>query len=156
MFSFVPRNQTGLLKSINRANTLISPPQVQIHGPVSLSENVECIVVNPRHKRDLVITKRLDRFVEQNKCNLIWMDPNDLTEAVPSSSGATGHDVLPGALTPSLDAIGHDDLIGVVPPSSRATCHDDLPRSLPSSYRATSHYPSVSTSLFGPYARTGR
>jgi len=77
-------------KSINH-NTLISPPQVQIHGPVSLSENVECIVVNPRHKRDLLTTKLLDRFVKQNKCNLIWMDPDDLIGAMSSSLGATGH-----------------------------------------------------------------
>ena len=154
--SICPRNQTGLLKSINHTDTLICHPQVQIHGPVSLSENVECIVVNPRHKTDSLSTKLLDRFVEQNKCNLIWMDPDDLTEAVPSSSGATAHDVLPRALPPSLGATGHDDLLGVVPPSSRATCHDDLPRALPSSYRATSHYPSASTSLLGPYARTRR
>lgn len=82
MFSFVRQ----LTKHVD-----ISPPQVQIHGPVSLSENVECIVVNPRHQKDLLTTKLLDRFVEQNKCNLIWMDPDDLTGAVPFSFGARGH-----------------------------------------------------------------
>ena len=102
---------------------LISPPQVQIHGPVSLSENVECIVVNLRHKKDSLITKLLDRFVEQNKCNLIWMDPDDLTEAVPSSSGARSHDALTGSLPSSLGATGHDDLPGAVPSSSGATSH---------------------------------
>ena len=91
MFSFVPQHDIALLKSINHTDALKSPPQVQIHGPVSLSENVECIVVNPRHKRDSLTTKLLDRFVEQNKCNLIWMDPDDLTGVAPILSGAMGH-----------------------------------------------------------------
>ena len=104
MFSFVPPQHTALLKSINNTDTLICHPQVQIHGPVSLSENVECIVVNPRHEKDLLITKLLDRFVEQNKCNLIWMDPDDLTGATPFSFGATGH--CPPAM-PVHDSISH-------------------------------------------------
>ena len=62
-----------------------SPAQVQIHGPVSLSENVECIVVNPRHQKESLTSKLLDRFVEQNKCNLIWMDPDDQPGAAPPS-----------------------------------------------------------------------
>lgn len=62
---------------------LVFPTQVQIHGPVSLSENVECIVVNPRHQGDPRTTSLLDRFVEQNKCNLIWMDPDDFAGAAP-------------------------------------------------------------------------
>lgn len=49
--------------------------QVQIHGPVCLSENVDCIVVNERHIGDSTITDLLERFVERNKCNLLWMDP---------------------------------------------------------------------------------
>lgn len=92
----------ALLKSINHTDTLKSPPQVQIHGPVSLSENVECIVVNPRHQRDSLTTKLLDRFVEQNNCNLIWMDPDDLTVVAPFSCGATGH--YPSAM-PLLDSL---------------------------------------------------
>ena len=104
MFSFVSLHHTALLKPINHTDTLISPPQVQIHGPVSLSENVECIVVNPRHEKDSLITKLLDRFVEQNKCNLIWMDPDDFTGAAPFSFGATGH--YPSAM-PVLDSVSH-------------------------------------------------
>ena len=103
MYSFVPRHYTELLISINHTDTFKSPQQVQIHGPVSLSENVECIVVNPRHESDLLITKLLNRFVEQNKCNLIWMDPDDLTGATPFSFGATGH--YPSAMT--LDSLSH-------------------------------------------------
>lgn len=49
--------------------------QVQIHGPVSLSENVDCIVVNERHKSCPVTVKLLEEFVEKNQCNLIWMEP---------------------------------------------------------------------------------
>lgn len=66
---------------------LLSPAQVQIHGPVSLSENVECIVVNPRHQKESLTTKLLDRFVEQNKCNLIWMDPDDQPGTAPPPMG---------------------------------------------------------------------
>ena len=62
--------------------------QVQIHGPVSLSENVECIVVNARHQGNPRITSLLYRFVEQNECNLIWMDPDDLAGAAPLPFGA--------------------------------------------------------------------
>ncbi len=51
--------------------------QVQIHGPVCLSENVECIVVNERHQNDTNIKKLLNEFVEKNSCNLIWMDNVD-------------------------------------------------------------------------------
>jgi hypothetical protein len=47
---------------------------VQIHGPVCLSENVECIVANPRHKNDQRIVQMLNKFVKMNNCNLIWMD----------------------------------------------------------------------------------
>ncbi len=44
---------------------------------MSLSENVDCIVVNERHKDDTEIKKMLDIFVERNKCNLIWMEPEE-------------------------------------------------------------------------------
>ena len=95
--------------------------------------------MNSRHKKDSLTTKLLDRFVEQNNCNLIWMDPDDLTEAVPapSSSGAMGHDAVTGTLPSSLGAKDHDDLLGAVPSSSGTT----------------SHHPSAST-LLGPSAHT--
>ena len=67
----------------------LSSVQVQIHGPLSLSENVECIVVNPRHQKEALTTKLLDRFVEKNKCNLIWMDSDDQSGAAPSSAGSS-------------------------------------------------------------------
>lgn len=49
--------------------------EVQIHGPVSLAENVDCIVVNQRHRDDKNINQLLEKFISINKCNLIWMDP---------------------------------------------------------------------------------
>lgn len=49
--------------------------QVQIHGPVSLSENVDCIVVHEQHKSNSAMRSMLDKFVDKNKCNLIWMEP---------------------------------------------------------------------------------
>lgn len=49
-------------------------PKVQIHGPVCLSENVDCIVVNHRHRGDRKMEEMLDKFVERNGCNMIWMD----------------------------------------------------------------------------------
>ena len=50
-------------------------PQIQIHGPVCLSENVDCIVVNDRHSFDPAMKELLEQFVDRNKCNLIWMEP---------------------------------------------------------------------------------
>ena len=61
--------------------------KVQIHGPVSLSENVDCIVVNSRHRGDKNIEKLLDTFIERNNCNLIWMNPDE--PARPSTGTAT-------------------------------------------------------------------
>ena len=51
--------------------------QVQIHGPVCLSENVECIVVNDRFRGNELIEKQLEEFVTKNNCNLIWMEPDE-------------------------------------------------------------------------------
>ncbi|KAL9974559.1 hypothetical protein ACROYT_G011609 [Oculina patagonica] len=72
----------------HRSDCISHYKEVQIHGPVSLSENVECIVVNPRHQKESLTTKLLDRFVEQNKCNLIWMDPDDQPGAAPPPVGS--------------------------------------------------------------------
>ena len=51
--------------------------QIQIHGPVCLSENVECIVVNSRHSGDTDIGDMLEEFVKRSGCSLIWMEPED-------------------------------------------------------------------------------
>lgn len=51
--------------------------EVQIHGPVCLSENVECIVVNHRYRGETSMETLLEEFVKKNGCNLIWMDPDD-------------------------------------------------------------------------------
>ena len=48
--------------------------EVQIHGPVELSEHVECVVVNKRHKEDTRVKEQLAEFIDKNKCNMIWMD----------------------------------------------------------------------------------
>lgn len=74
----------------HRSDCISQYKEVQIHGPVSLSENVECIVVNARHQGDSRITRLLDRFVKQNECNLIWMDHDDLAGAAPLPFGAPG------------------------------------------------------------------
>ena len=41
---------------------------------MSLSENVDCIVVNSRFRRDSRVKKLLKEFVQKNGCNMIWMD----------------------------------------------------------------------------------
>ena len=35
---------------------------------------MDCIVVSPRHRGNHAIEKMLDKFVDINRCNLIWMD----------------------------------------------------------------------------------
>lgn len=75
---------------------------MQIHGPVSLSENVECIVANARHQTDPRIESLLYLFVEQNKCNLIWMDPDDMARAAPLRLGPS---LAPSFLTAELGSI---------------------------------------------------
>ena len=70
---------------------LYSPfPQIQIHGPVCLSENVDCIVVNDRHSADTAMRELLDEFVTKNKCNLIWMERDDRID-YPSFTCAPTH-----------------------------------------------------------------
>ena len=44
----------------------------------------------------------LDRFVEQNSCNLIWMDPDDLSSPAPFPFGAMGYYSLTESLSGSL------------------------------------------------------
>ena len=71
---------------------MISIPilQIQIHGPVCLSENVDCIVVNDRHGADTAMRELLDEFVTKNKCNLIWMERADRID-YPSFTHAPAH-----------------------------------------------------------------
>ena len=64
--------------------------QIQIHGPVCLSENVDCIVVNDRHSADTAMRELLDEFVTRNKCNLIWMERADRID-YPSFTHAPAH-----------------------------------------------------------------
>ena len=47
------------------------------------------------------MTSLLDRFVEQNQCNLIWMDPHDLAGAAPLAFGALGRYATVGSLSVS-------------------------------------------------------
>ena len=106
-FSFSTTDRPGQVPNAfgyiySNIKNCVTWPQVQIHGPVSLSENVECIVVNARHQADTWIGSLLDLFVEQNKCNLIWMDPDDLTGVAPTPHGAFGHHLSAGSLSGSL------------------------------------------------------
>lgn len=66
--------------------------QVQIHGPVSLCENADCIVVNERHKSCPAMLEMLDTFVQKNDCNLIWMEKVDYPEFdAPKKPWPTSH-----------------------------------------------------------------
>lgn len=60
-----------------KSDMIANYKEVQIHGPVCLSENVECVVANNRHHGDASIEALLEEFVKRNGCNLIWMDPDD-------------------------------------------------------------------------------
>ncbi|KAL5470702.1 hypothetical protein EMCRGX_G028707 [Ephydatia muelleri] len=75
-----------------KSDMIANYKEVQIHGPVCLSENVECIVANHRHHGDTSIETLLEEFVKRNGCNLIWMDPDDHPG---SSSLATSIATLP-------------------------------------------------------------
>ena len=48
--------------------------EVQIHGPVDLSENVEALVVNPSHKLNKPLIIKLDKLGEKYGFNVVWMD----------------------------------------------------------------------------------
>lgn len=80
--------------------------KVQIHGPVSLSENVDCIVVNSRHRGDKGIEKLLDTFIERNNCNLIWMNPDE--PARPSTGMATHSTATFYGLYGDTKSYGHE------------------------------------------------
>ncbi|XP_022793694.1 uncharacterized protein LOC111332596 [Stylophora pistillata] len=103
----------------HRSDCISQYKEVQIHGPVSLSENVECIVVNSRHRKDPRITNMLDCFVKQNNCNLIWMDPDDSSGPAPFSFGAMGHYSVTESLSGCLSAPPRRWTHGKVRKSSR-------------------------------------
>lgn len=64
--------------------------KVQIHGPVCLSENVDCIVVNSHFRRDTRVRELLKEFVQRNGCNMIWMDAAEsVSDAGSSLEGVT-------------------------------------------------------------------
>jgi hypothetical protein len=48
--------------------------EVQIHGPVSLSENIEALVVNPIHKLNKIMVKKFQELGEKYKFKILWMD----------------------------------------------------------------------------------
>ena len=64
---------------------------MQVHGPVSLSENIDCIVVNARHRGNKAIETLLDKFIERNNCNLIWMSPDEPSAGGPTHSLASSY-----------------------------------------------------------------
>uniref|UniRef100_A0A1X7UQE6 Uncharacterized protein n=1 Tax=Amphimedon queenslandica TaxID=400682 RepID=A0A1X7UQE6_AMPQE len=63
--------------------------EVQVHGPVSLSENIDCIVVNARYRGNKTIESLLDKFIEKNNCNLIWMSSDESSTVGPTHSLAS-------------------------------------------------------------------
>jgi len=61
---------------------------------VCLSENVDCIVVNSRFRRDARVKELLKEFMQRNGCNMIWMDAAESAsdagsslEVVPEEAG---------------------------------------------------------------------
>lgn len=67
--------------------------KVQIHGPVCLLENVDCIVVNSRFRRDSRVKKLLKVFVQKNGCNMIWMDAAESASDTGSSLEGVAEEV---------------------------------------------------------------
>lgn len=67
--------------------------KVQIHGPVCLSENVDCIVVNCRFRRDARVRELLKDFVQTNGCNMIWMDAAESASDAASSLEGVAEEV---------------------------------------------------------------
>ena len=78
--------------------------QVYIHGPVSLSENVDCIVANSRHRNEPRIVQLLNKFVKKNQCKLVWRDQLPALSAAgvlfPSILGSHPHPSSPPIPTP--------------------------------------------------------
>ena len=48
--------------------------EVQIHGPVSLSEDVACVYVHPRHAKDRSTKKHVERLCARHGLPLIWIE----------------------------------------------------------------------------------
>jgi len=48
--------------------------EVQYHGPVQFSRDVEAIVVHGRHASDKAMMKLVQQFCEKNKCNMILQE----------------------------------------------------------------------------------
>ena len=61
--------------------------------------------MNDRHMCDTSIKKLLDKFVEKNKCNLIWMEP----ESTVSHPGSAGLSPYPSVTCASLDEHTDED-----------------------------------------------
>ena len=102
-------------------NTTFDSPfsQIQIHGPLCLSENVDCIVVNERHGADEAMRDLLDRFVSKNKCNLIWMEKADRVD-YPSFTHAPAAAHFPSIIPPPVPVFASLP----IPPGTVARSHD--------------------------------
>ncbi len=48
--------------------------EVQIHGPVRLNMDIECVFINPRHKNDPEMMKLVDQFVSKNQLNMVFIE----------------------------------------------------------------------------------
>jgi hypothetical protein len=48
--------------------------EVQIHGPVSLSENVEALVVNPVNRENIGLVENINKLGEKYGFDIQWMD----------------------------------------------------------------------------------
>lgn len=51
--------------------------EVQFHGPIEFSRDVEAIVVHSRHKTDKAMMAMVEEFRKNNHCNVVFMEPDD-------------------------------------------------------------------------------
>ena len=78
--------------------------QVHIHGHVTLSENVDRIVVNPRHRTNARIVRLLNKLVEKYQCKLFWTGQPD-TPDFPCPPIPTPYPVLTAAQKQALQVV---------------------------------------------------
>jgi len=51
--------------------------EVQFHGPIEFSRDVEALVVAPRHKGDARMAEMIEQFATKNHINVIWQEEED-------------------------------------------------------------------------------
>jgi hypothetical protein len=49
--------------------------EVQIHGALQFSRDVEVVCIHSRHRSDKKMIEMCERFAAQNGIQLVWMEP---------------------------------------------------------------------------------